>query len=222
MSKIFINNAEVYLTAQQITDLPNTSPNILTVTYKNLNDLLEIIRYVEKSKTLEKVYIIGTDYEQLKKDFYSHYHIVESAGGLVTNPNGEVLLMYRKNKWDLPKGKIEPNETHTEGALREVIEETAVQPIVIQYDIPILTTPNTQFNNVTFHCFHTKKGRVLKTTYWYAMYCSEFVAGVPQIEEDITELKWVKINELDSYFNNMYSSIKDVIRAWLACQKVNI
>ena len=32
------------------------------------------------------------------------------AGSLVVNRNKELLLIYRKGKWDLPKGKVEKSE----------------------------------------------------------------------------------------------------------------
>ncbi|MBL6868637.1 MAG: NUDIX domain-containing protein, partial [Flavobacteriales bacterium] len=33
-----------------------------------------------------------------------------TAGGLVINNNNKVLFIYRKNKWDLPKGKLDDGE----------------------------------------------------------------------------------------------------------------
>ncbi len=39
---------------------------------------------------------------------------------------GEVLFMFRRGKWDLPKGKLDPGETLEACALREVEEETGV------------------------------------------------------------------------------------------------
>jgi ADP-ribose pyrophosphatase YjhB (NUDIX family) len=50
--------------------------------------------------------------------------IVMAAGGLVENEHGEILLIYRKKHWDLPKGKLDAGETLEECAVREVEEET--------------------------------------------------------------------------------------------------
>jgi hypothetical protein len=33
--------------------------------------------------------------------------LIEAAGGLVKNENKDFLFIYRNDKWDLPKGKIE-------------------------------------------------------------------------------------------------------------------
>ena len=46
--------------------------------------------------------------------------LIQAAGGLVVNEKGEVLFMFRRGKWDLPKGKLDPGETLEACALREV------------------------------------------------------------------------------------------------------
>ena len=52
--------------------------------------------------------------------------LLVAAGGLVENEKGEILFMFRRGKWDMPKGKRDPGETLEECALREVEEETGV------------------------------------------------------------------------------------------------
>ena len=49
-----------------------------------------------------------------------------AAGGLVTNENNELLMIFRRGKWDLPKGKLDKGETIEECAIREVEEETGI------------------------------------------------------------------------------------------------
>jgi 8-oxo-dGTP diphosphatase len=57
---------------------------------------------------------------------------VQAAGGVVRQPAGdggtEVLVVHRPryDDWTLPKGKLQPGETHEEAALREVEEETGL------------------------------------------------------------------------------------------------
>src|SRR6478752_5737606 len=65
--------------------------------------------------------------EQLKADFT----VIEAAGGLVYTPNEEVLLIFRKGKWDLPKGKLDDGEELETCAIREVEEETGIQHVVL-------------------------------------------------------------------------------------------
>ena len=57
---------------------------------------------------------------------------VQAAGGVVWRRRDDqiqVLLVHRPkyDDWSLPKGKLEPGETHQEAALREVREETGLR-----------------------------------------------------------------------------------------------
>ena len=52
--------------------------------------------------------------------------LIEAAGGLVKNENGDYLFIYRNDKWDLPKGKIEKDEKTKVAAVREVEEECGI------------------------------------------------------------------------------------------------
>ena len=128
---------------------------------------------------------------------------------LVLDKKGKVLLIYRNNKWDLPKGKLEKNETPEDGALREVEEETGVEGLLIT--APILLPDNER--NVTYHTYRAKGRRVLKVVYWYTMSCGSKKNAAPQLEENITAIKWVKPEKLKKYYPNAYASIIDVLKA---------
>ena len=52
---------------------------------------------------------------------------IQAGGGLVENEKGEILFMFRRGKWDLPKGKLDPGESLENCALREVKEETGIR-----------------------------------------------------------------------------------------------
>lgn len=55
-------------------------------------------------------------------------HVIEGAGGVVFNDDGEVLVIrHRKGEWVFPKGHVEDDERLVETALREVSEEAGVQ-----------------------------------------------------------------------------------------------
>lgn len=50
-----------------------------------------------------------------------------SAGGIVVNGRGEVLVVNQNgNSWSLPKGHIDPGETAAEAAARETREESGI------------------------------------------------------------------------------------------------
>jgi len=70
----------------------------------------------------------------------------------------ELMLIFRRGKWDLPKGKLDPGETLETCALREVQEETGVSNVKLEKFIGI--TQHTYFDK------HIGK-EVLKETHWY-------------------------------------------------------
>lgn len=107
------------------------------------------------------------------------YTIIDAAGGIVENGNGEILMIFRRDKWDFPKGKVEDGETWEEAALREVEEETGVQQLAITEALP-----DTQ------HTYELHGTPILKYTHWYRMHAPKQEL-VPQTEEDIAQALWI-------------------------------
>jgi 8-oxo-dGTP pyrophosphatase MutT (NUDIX family) len=128
--------------------------------------------------------------------------IVRAAGGLVENERGEVLFIFRRNKWDLPKGKVDPGEGTEECALREVTEETGLQDIELKE--PLI---------ITHHAYEENGLDILKETHWFRIKASGDEPLVPQTEEDITELRWFKQHELAEVKRNTYPNILEVLKA---------
>ena len=95
------------------------------------------------------------------------------------NEYGEILMIFRRDKWDFPKGKVEPGETFECAALREVEEETGVQQLTITEALP-----DTQ------HTYTLDGSGILKTTHWYRMRAPKQEL-VPQTEEDIAQALWI-------------------------------
>jgi len=53
-----------------------------------------------------------------------------SAGGVVVNADGEVLVVSQRGKsWSLPKGHIDPGESALEAARREIYEESGIRDL---------------------------------------------------------------------------------------------
>lgn len=144
--------------------------------------------------------LLDKDLDKLKKAFFKHFTIVTAAGGLVENEKGEVLLIFRRGKWDLPKGKLDPGETIEQCAVREVEEETGLQRIELKKQLTI-----------TYHTYAEFGKQILKDSHWYRMKVKGHQAIVPQTEEDISELKWVLKKDLPQYLNNTFLSVKDVL-----------
>lgn len=126
-----------------------------------------------------------------------------AAGGIVENPQNEILLIFRRGKWDLPKGKLDKGETIEACAIREVEEETGVRSIILG-----------ELIDVTVHHYFEKGREFEKETYWYAMKVTEEQNLVPQTEEDIEDIRWVKENELSGYLSNTFNNIIDIIEKY--------
>jgi 8-oxo-dGTP pyrophosphatase MutT (NUDIX family) len=125
-----------------------------------------------------------------------------AAGGLVSNDKKELLMMFRRGKWDLPKGKLDEGETIEACALREVQEETGIG--------------NLELGNlvgVTYHEYFERRlnDDVLKETYWFAMRANGEIKLNPQKEEDIEKITWANENELKECLKNTYRNIIEII-----------
>ncbi len=150
------------------------------------------------------------DLEKLKKAFFKHFDLIEAAGGIVQNEKKELLFILRLGKWDLPKGKVEPGESTEEAAVREVEEETGITRLRLK-----------KKTGETYHTYNAYGKHFLKVTHWYAMSCPSSQELVPQTEEDIAAIKWVKLKDMEEPLANTYPSIKDIIARWRDKPKKN-
>jgi len=125
-----------------------------------------------------------------------------AAGGLVFNEKNELLMIFRRGKWDLPKGKTEANETPEMSAIREVQEETGLQNLSIRY-----------FSGITHHEYFDPyiHEQVLKETQWFVMSATINEKLIPQTEEDITAIKWADDTDLIDMLKNTYPNIRQII-----------
>lgn len=156
---------------------------------------------------LEKIHagvFYHPDLEELKKAFYKKFTIVLAAGGLVLNEKKEMLMIHRRGKWDLPKGKLDKGEKLENCAVREVEEETGLQKVK-------LISPLT----ITYHTYHEGARFILKESHWYNMKVSGEQKLVPQTEEDIHAIKWVTGKEAEKLFPECFPSVVDVIREFI-------
>lgn len=132
--------------------------------------------------------------------------VIESAGGLVCNKNHHILLMFKRGKWDMPKGRIEKNTEPEESALREVQEETGlnIDKLTIQSEL-VSTWHTTRHHNTKY----------LKKTHWYLMeYDGEDDDTAPQVEEGIIECRWIHLSDLPRYRESLRVRIDYVIDFW--------
>ncbi len=128
-----------------------------------------------------------------------------AAGGLVTNPKGEILWIFRRGFWDLPKGKLDDGETIQTCAIREVQEETGIDNI--QLHGMLCFTNHTYFDKYL-------QEEVIKRSYWFHMTIPNEQNGIPQITEDIEKIEWFSIDKARHCLENTYPNIIEVIEAY--------
>jgi 8-oxo-dGTP pyrophosphatase MutT (NUDIX family) len=203
MYKIYINEVKCLLVATK--DYHHLEPKdgekLLSAMYMGkVKQLLTYIDMCEKQHKIDTLIIHYSDFDILYKDFTSLFKIQIAAGGLIQNEKNEYLFIYRRGFWDLPKGKIEKNETKKEAGLREVIEETGITSVTLKFKI-----------TVTHHTFKNKVGnRIIKTSHWYMME-APFQKLIPQIAEDIELAEWVNLDYFIENHSPVYRNILDVI-----------
>jgi 8-oxo-dGTP pyrophosphatase MutT (NUDIX family) len=140
------------------------------------------------------------DLDKLFKAFKKKFTLIQAAGGLVKNEKEQMLMIFRRGSWDLPKGKLDKGEKLENCALREVKEETGLEEVQL---ISPLTT--------TYHTYHEGTKFILKESHWFVMNANGNQNLKPQLEEGIHEIKWVKKNEVDNYLAKAYPMISDII-----------
>jgi 8-oxo-dGTP pyrophosphatase MutT (NUDIX family) len=135
-------------------------------------------------------------FDYLKKNLY----YIEAAGGFIRKQN-EFLFIYRFERWDLPKGKLDKGETIEEAAVRECEEECAIKQLKIEKQL-----------SSTFHIYKYKDKFALKQTYWFYMTTDYDKKLKPQTEESITDVQWFDASQIEKkVFENSYFTIKDVV-----------
>lgn len=203
MYKIYINKTPIFLCSTEEGEamLPGDDKNLVTHYWGKPSLLLNYIDMLEKTKRFASVTIIASDLEKLRSDFWSLFRIVEAAGGVVFNKNKEILLIFRRGNWDLPKGKIDPGETTEKAALREVMEETGLRDVRLKR--PFCTT---------YHIYQgMEKKRILKPVYWYKMRSDDKNLR-PQKSEDIDKAVWENVDSFMKKNLPTFHSVMDVLQ----------
>lgn len=207
--KFFVNNKIVYLTnnPSNVNNLVGNTDFIIEP-YKDEQSLAVSLSIIFNDLNTSNYVLYHVNIEKLKNDFLAHFICLEAAGGVVYNTKKEILLIHRRGFWDLPKGKEEKGETIKETAIREVEEETGLTNVTIIK--PILFKD--VLNKATYHSYVIDGKPAMKISHWFEMKTDFAAALIPQTEEDIEQAIWVKKEDVPNYFDNMYSSIIDVLK----------
>ncbi|HLV14095.1 MAG TPA: NUDIX domain-containing protein [Xanthomarina sp.] len=193
MYKVFVNDKPIVLTTKVEKEKGFKNYILKTV------DLNKVVKELNKT-SLNEVRLIHDDEDKLLKKFLKKLPNVVAGGGKVYNDKGEILFIYRNDKWDLPKGKTEKKEAIELTAIREVEEETGVKGLKIVKPL-----------ETTYHIFRRNGRNKIKITYWFEMKTSYDGVLTPQENEGITEVSWLDDTKVQKALENSYANIKLLI-----------
>lgn len=193
MYRVFVNDKPIILTT---IEEPETYFKNFDLKLVKLNKVVRELMATD----LQEVRFIHKNEDKLLKKFLKKLPNVIAGGGKVYNDKGDVLFIYRNDKWDLPKGKIEGVESIEETAIREVMEETGVAGLEI---IKPLET--------TYHIFKRNGRYKIKITYWFEMKTSFSGDLYAQEFEGITKVAWLNPEQIKEALKNSYANIKLLI-----------
>ncbi len=181
------------------------SPQALDVEYKGAHEIKQAFTQFRYTATYRELNIrAASNFEEACSAFNTMFTMLEAGGGIVRHDT-DVLFIKRFGLWDLPKGKLNTNEPATDGALREVTEETGLTDLSISRQLPS-----------TFHIYTSPKGvDVLKKTYWFEMKCTRPSPLLPQTEEGITEVRWFPFSDIAIPISHTYASLQNLLNEYL-------
>ena len=119
MYEVFINNRPLVIDKKGAFSTPNAMTYSLNFPWR------KVVNKLVRGE-VSSCYVQAADLELAWQAFKQNFTVIEAAGGVVMK-NQEMLFIYRNGKWDLPKGKLEINESIPLCAVREVEEECVVE-----------------------------------------------------------------------------------------------
>jgi len=202
MIKIILNNKRIFLTEDIQETMQHFSIWDAYISFGfNEDKAIEMVDIMMVSEIQNGV-VVGNPEENLAV-MKRAFRLVKAGGGVVFNNQNELLFIYRKKKWDLPKGKMDRGETIERCAVREVFEETGLRNLEIVRKLCD-----------TYHLY-LDNSMILKETAWYLMF-SEHTRLRPQFEEGIKKAIWVHKNNIRYQLRNTYPSIIDIFEVLLS------
>lgn len=217
--KIFINDIPVYILSEKkinhkriygliVKESETIVPEVLVddvlimnASFEQIDKLLKLMTD-KKLKKVHSIFISSRDKSKLTDYLKSKFKVVMAAGGVVEK-DGQYLLIYRKRRWDLPKGKLDKGESIEKCAVREVEEETGVK-VKLRQEI-----------TAVWHTYISNKKYVLKKTYWYAMDCKSDKRMKPQKAEGIKKAEWMDLEAVRNSLHDSYRSIRYVMQEYI-------
>lgn len=201
--KIYFNEKPLFLTdsiTSEIEPFAHHDDAVLIDEFSH-GGINSMIHEMRQDKVHAGIYL-HNNVEELRKAFWKKFILIKAGGGLVINEANELLFIFRRGKWDLPKGKLDDGETIEECAVREIQEETGLQQVELKKHLV-----------TTWHTYDESGHHILKETAWYLLSASKKQALTPQTVEQITQIEWGSPDDLKKYISNTFPAIIDVLKA---------
>lgn len=199
--KIYINDKPLVLTTDAQQYIQEHPKAVKFSRFKGVSHrkLMQSVAHLNEKGTFGAI-IEDESEEALLEELYAKYTPIEAGGGVVENEEGDILMIFRRGKWDLPKGKLDEGEEIDECAIREVSEETGLERLKLGDKVCD-----------TYHVYVQKKKNMIKRTAWYKMTGTIKEKPEPQEDEGIEKAKWVKREKLGPLIDKSYEAIKEVM-----------
>jgi 8-oxo-dGTP pyrophosphatase MutT (NUDIX family) len=194
----FANKPVVFL---QEEDIPALTPGQEVIVSQGKADTMLIESAINRG--VKAIFLKCHNVEDSWSHFSAQFVLIRAAGGVVANNQKEVLFIYRLEKWDLPKGKVEPGEELSVAALREVEEECSISKLELKGHLM-----------TTYHTYALKGEQVLKSTDWFVMSHDGNETPKPQTIEGIAEVRWIPREQWNMVESNTFPSVIDVLRVY--------
>lgn len=202
MTTIYIQNKPLFLVDKIDKKLEDYlhRPDTIYIDDLNAAAVKTMLHELEQPQFYRGVFL-HQNVPALLNAFKEQLNLIVAAGGLVYTEDNNVLLIHRLGHWDLPKGKLDDDESLEECALREIEEETGAKDLTIQQ--PLLTT---------YHTYHHSGKANLKESHWFLIKAAEKTTLTPQTTEDIAQSIWVPLTEIQPYVDGAYPSVAEVLK----------
>ena len=208
MYKVFFGHHTIFLTGRNDLEKGVMSEMQFDLGRYPVRDLL---MQLKADRSPARIGFTEADAAKALSRFSAEFKLIRAAGGVVMSPQGNMLWIHRKGKWDLPKGKVGRSESLEDGAVREVVEETGVADLKLMHalDFGCLGLQNAG----TLHCYAEKGKDYLKQTHWFEMRVEKEQQPVPEKGEDIERAVWADQEQIRFLLQDAYPSIRDVYAA---------
>jgi hypothetical protein len=163
-------------------------------------DFFSFYKRISNHQSPKTFLLLTKKFKSVFKEIKRAMILIKAAGGIVSNEANKYLFIFRNGKWDLPKGKIEKGENSRVAAVREVQEECGIR----------IDSCRDKVCN-TYHIYEINGAMVIKKTAWYWMRAIKQKKLIPQLEEGITDARWLSTGDLMLVRQNTYPLIRDLI-----------